>query len=240
MLHRSLRCVTQPRDFRGVYGARRRPPRGHKVPLNFNGLAPTIRDGAEPAELPKEQTKVAGEDAIVSGMAGRYATALFELAREQNAIDTVKVESRPVRRAGGGDRRSGAAAAQSGVLRRRAGARALRRCSTRWASTGSPPISSSWSRSNRRLFAVLDMAKAYRALVAKHKGEVTAEVTVAEKPSEAHLAAIKDALSGGDQEGRAGGREGRSRRSSAASWSSSAPAWSTVRCAPSSMRSSSR
>jgi len=47
---------------------------------------------------------------------------------------------------------------------------------------------------NRRLFAALDMVKAYRALVAKHKGEVTAEVTVAEKPSEAHLAAIKDAL----------------------------------------------
>jgi len=47
---------------------------------------------------------------------------------------------------------------------------------------------------NRRLFAALDMIRGYRALVAKHKGEVTAEVTVAEKPSEAHLAAIKDAL----------------------------------------------
>jgi F-type H+-transporting ATPase subunit delta len=47
---------------------------------------------------------------------------------------------------------------------------------------------------NRRLFAALDMARAYRALVAKHKGEVTAEVTLAEQPSEAHLAAIKDAL----------------------------------------------
>lgn len=34
---------------------------------------------------------MADEGAIVSGMAGRYATALFELAREQNAIDTVKV-----------------------------------------------------------------------------------------------------------------------------------------------------
>ena len=59
--------------------------------MNFNGLAPTVRGGAEPAELPKEQSNVAGEGAIVSGMAGRYATALFELAREQNAIDTVKV-----------------------------------------------------------------------------------------------------------------------------------------------------
>ena len=47
---------------------------------------------------------------------------------------------------------------------------------------------------NRRLFAALDMGRAYRALVAKHKGEVSAEVTLAEQPSETHLAAIKDAL----------------------------------------------
>ena len=33
---------------------------------------------------------MAGEDGIVSGMAGRYATALFELARESNAIDRVQ------------------------------------------------------------------------------------------------------------------------------------------------------
>jgi len=60
--------------------------------LNFKGLVPTVRDGAEPAELPKEQIHVAGENVIISGMAGRYATALFELAREQNAIDRVKVD----------------------------------------------------------------------------------------------------------------------------------------------------
>ena len=48
--------------------------------------------------------------------------------------------------------------------------------------------------SNRRLFAVRDMIRDFRALVARHKGEVTAQVTLAEKPSEAHLAAIKDAL----------------------------------------------
>src|SRR5207244_12513547 len=35
---------------------------------------------------------VAGQETIVSGMAGRYATALFELARENNAIDAVKAD----------------------------------------------------------------------------------------------------------------------------------------------------
>ena len=33
---------------------------------------------------------------------------------------------------------------------------------------------------NRRLFAVRDMIRGYRTLVAKHKGEVVAQVTVAE------------------------------------------------------------
>src|SRR6202012_6222515 len=39
-----------------------------------------------------ESTKVAGEETIVSGMAGRYATALFDLARDGNAIDAVKAD----------------------------------------------------------------------------------------------------------------------------------------------------
>jgi F-type H+-transporting ATPase subunit delta len=47
---------------------------------------------------------------------------------------------------------------------------------------------------NRRLFAVRDMIRAYRALVARHHGEVSAQVTVAEPLSEAHRAAITDAL----------------------------------------------
>ena len=47
---------------------------------------------------------------------------------------------------------------------------------------------------NRRLFAVRDMIRAYRALVAQHKGEVTAQVTVAEKLSDKNLDALKSAL----------------------------------------------
>src|SRR5882757_6473939 len=47
---------------------------------------------------------------------------------------------------------------------------------------------------NCRLFAVRVLIRGYRQMVARHKGEVTAEVTLAETPSEAHLAALKDAL----------------------------------------------
>ena len=47
---------------------------------------------------------------------------------------------------------------------------------------------------NRRLFAVRDMVKAFRALVAQHKGEATAEVTVAEKLKDEHVEAVRAAL----------------------------------------------
>ena len=47
---------------------------------------------------------------------------------------------------------------------------------------------------NRRLFAVRDMIRGYRALVARQKGEVTAQVTVAEKLSDKNLDALKGAL----------------------------------------------
>ncbi len=136
---------------------------------------------------------MAGEGAIVSGMAGRYATALFELAREQNAIDTVKVNL---------DRFDALVAEiadlarllRSPVLSADEQGRALSGVLDKVGIDGLAANFLKLVATNRRLFAALDMAKAYRALVAKHKGEVTAEVTVAEKPSEAHLAAIKDAL----------------------------------------------
>ena len=47
---------------------------------------------------------------------------------------------------------------------------------------------------NRRLFAVRDMIRAYRVLAARQKGEVTAEVTVAEPLSDKNIGALKDAL----------------------------------------------
>ena len=136
---------------------------------------------------------MAGEGAIVSGMAGRYATALFELAREQNAIDTVKVNL---------DRFDALVAEiadlarllRSPVLSADEQGRALSGVLDKVGIDGLAANFLKLVATNRRLFAARDMVKAYRALVAKHKGEVTAEVTVAEKPSEAHLAAIKDAL----------------------------------------------
>ena len=68
------------------------------------------------------------------------------------------------------------------------------------------------------------MVAAYRALVARHKGELTAKVTVAQPLSDAHLSTLKDALKAVTrQDVRSTSRS--TPRSSAASWSSSAAAW---------------
>jgi F-type H+-transporting ATPase subunit delta len=160
--------------------------------LNLKGFAPTVHGGADPSELP-EEINVAGEQTIVSGMAGRYATALFELAREQNGIDRVKVDL---------DRFEAlvdevadlARLLRSPVFSAEEQTRALSGVLDRAGIDGLAANVLKLLGTNRRLFAALDVARAYRALVAKHKSEVTAEVTLAEQPSEAHLAAIKDAL----------------------------------------------
>jgi len=47
---------------------------------------------------------------------------------------------------------------------------------------------------NRRLFAVADVSRAFRALVARFKGEATADVTVAEALSDKNLDSLKTAL----------------------------------------------
>jgi F-type H+-transporting ATPase subunit delta len=161
--------------------------------LNFKGLAPSVRDGAEPAELPTRAIDVAGEQSIVSGMAGRYATALFDLALEQKAVDAVATDLRQF----------DALVAESADLRRlvrspvfTAGEQ-TKALSALLDKAGIKGITANFLKlvvANRRLFAVPDMIKGFRKLVARHNGEVTAEVTIAETPSEAHLAAIKAAL----------------------------------------------
>jgi F-type H+-transporting ATPase subunit delta len=141
----------------------------------------------------RKSIDVAGEDAIVSGMARRYANALFELALERNEVDTVKVNL---------DRFDAlvsevadlARLLRSPVLSADDQARALSGVLDKVGIDGLAANVLKVLGSNRRLFAALDMVRAYRGLVAKHKGEVTAEVTLAELPSAAHLAAIKDAL----------------------------------------------
>lgn len=136
---------------------------------------------------------MAGEDPIISGMAGRYATALFDLALENNAVDSIAADLD----------RFEALIAQSPDLARLVRSpvfaadeqtRALSAVLDRAGLTGIAANFLKVVASNRRLFAVRDMIRGYRALVAQRRGKVTAQVTVAEALGETHLTSIKDAL----------------------------------------------
>ncbi|HJS60779.1 MAG TPA: F0F1 ATP synthase subunit delta [Pseudolabrys sp.] len=136
---------------------------------------------------------MAGEDQTISGMAGRYATALFELALENKAVDAVKKELDQFDAliAGSADLNRLVRSPVFGADEQ------LKALSAILAKAGIGGLAANFLRvitTNRRLFAVHDMIRGYRALVARHKGEVTAHVTVAEKLNDANLDALKSAL----------------------------------------------
>lgn len=136
---------------------------------------------------------MAGDEPIISGMAGRYASALFELALESNAVDAAKADldkfDALIADCADLDR-----LVRSPVFGADEQAKAVTVVLARAGISGIAANFIKVVASNRRLFAVRDMIRAYRAQVARHKGEVSARVTVAENLSDAHRAAIKDAL----------------------------------------------
>jgi len=136
---------------------------------------------------------VAGVEPIISGMAGRYATALFELALESNAIDAVQGDLDRFD-ALVGDNPDLARLVRSPVFGADEQGKALAAVLAKADIGGLAAKFLMLVTSNRRLFAVGQIIKAYRALVARHKGELTAQVTVAEPLSDAHRSAIRDAL----------------------------------------------
>ena len=126
-------------------------------------------------------------------MAGRYATALFELALENKAVDKVKndLEAFDALIEGSDDLNRLVRSPVFGADEQ------LRALSAILAKAGIKGLAANFLRvitANRRLFAARDMIRGYRALVARHKGEVSAQITVAEKLTEKNLAALKSAL----------------------------------------------
>jgi F-type H+-transporting ATPase subunit delta len=126
-------------------------------------------------------------------MAGRYATALFELALEERALDAVRtdLDNFDALVADNADLQR---LVRSPVFTAEEQTRALSAVLDKAGIGGLAARFLQVVSANRRLFAVRDIIRGFRKLVAAHRGETTAEVTFAEKPSEAHLAAIKDAL----------------------------------------------
>ncbi|MPY69702.1 MAG: F0F1 ATP synthase subunit delta [Alphaproteobacteria bacterium] len=136
---------------------------------------------------------MSSQSTLTSGLAGRYATAIFELAEEAHAIDGVHDdlvglqamidESDDLRRV-----------LRSPLIPRDQAGKAM---DALLDAAGVSDLTRRFvglAAKNRRLFALENMISAFRTLRARHRGEVTAEVTSATPLSDAQQAAVLDAL----------------------------------------------
>lgn len=136
---------------------------------------------------------MAGEDKTVSGMAGRYASALFELASEAGQVDQVQADlARFKALLDGSDdlKRLVRSPVFSADDQLKAVAAVLDKAGIGGLAGNLVKVVAS----NRRLFAIEGVIAGFNALVARSRGEVTAAVTVAEDLSAAHARALSSAL----------------------------------------------
>ena len=139
------------------------------------------------------EVNVASDIAHETGLAGRYANAVFELAREQGVVDGVDGDLQAIK----------AMMAASAELRRLVKSpvfgheeqvRALRPVLEKM---GVQPLTEKFLltlAAKRRLFALENVIAAYERLVARVKGEIQAEVTSAHPLNDAQTAELKAML----------------------------------------------
>lgn len=136
---------------------------------------------------------MAQPDSIVSGMAGRYASALYALAREQKSVDAVSNDLKSF---------SGMVSSsadlqrlvKSPVFSKEDQQKALNALLEKAAIGGITANFLKLVASKRRLFSVEKMISDFNQLVDMDRGVARAEVTVAEKLSDAHMQALSAAL----------------------------------------------
>lgn len=136
---------------------------------------------------------MATSDSTVTGAAGRYATALFDLAQDENVLDAIASdlddlallmnESQDLHQLVSSPlySRDDQARAMAALLEK-AGAHAL---TMKFIGLVA---------SKRRLFVLGDIIKAYKVLLSRHRGEVSAEVVSAIPLGDAQVAALKSSL----------------------------------------------
>jgi len=129
----------------------------------------------------------------VSGIAGRYAMALFDLATDQGALDQTADDMASLGRmiADSADLHR---LVRSPVIGSKAQAAAL---DAIMAQAEFGPLSQKFVglvAGNRRLFALPGMVQGFAQLMAQHRGEVAGEVTSAHPLSDAQLATLRAQL----------------------------------------------
>jgi F-type H+-transporting ATPase subunit delta len=155
---------------------------------------PAVYEQIGSPSLPRcERVNVGRELAHETGLAGRYATALFELATEGKAVETVSADLARFR---GAMQASPdlARLVKSPVFSREDQARALKAVLEKMAAADLTLRFLLLLAAKRRLFALPAITGAYESLVAKARGETEAEVTSARALADAELAELRTAL----------------------------------------------
>ncbi|MEM6678383.1 MAG: F0F1 ATP synthase subunit delta [Pseudomonadota bacterium] len=133
------------------------------------------------------------DSSLTSGIADRYATALFELALEQKALDTVEkdVDTLAAAMADSADLRT---LVDSPLYSREAQGKAMAAVVSALGIGAFVGNLVALMASKRRLFVLADVLRAFSARLAAHRGEITAEVTAARKLSAAQKKALTASL----------------------------------------------
>lgn len=134
-------------------------------------------------------TRVENSGGIQASLSGRYATALFDLARDGKAIDTVSSSLQALK----------AALAESEDFRQLTSSplvsreEAMKAVAAAAAAMGVDPLTTKFVgvlAQNRRLGQLPAVIRAYGLLAARHRGETTAEVTSAHPLSAGQVEAL--------------------------------------------------
>lgn len=144
--------------------------------------------------MSESSDQVTDNTTLVSGVAKRYAAALLELAedggatlaveRDLTAFEAMLTDSADLVRL-----------VRSPVFTADEQLAALDALLPKAGISGLAANFVKLAAKNRRLYVLPDMIKAFRALLAEKRGEATAEVVSAAALSDAHVAALKEALS---------------------------------------------
>lgn len=151
------------------------------------------RDPSLPGAQIEERLPLAAESTGISGLAERYAAALFELADDRHELDAVANDLRELRAmlTASGDLLR---LVRSPVLTRAEQAKAMAAIAADAKLSQLTGDFIGVVARNRRLFAVPAMIEAFLARLAERRGEVTAEVTAAQPLTEAQQSALGDQL----------------------------------------------
>ncbi|KAB2885246.1 MAG: F0F1 ATP synthase subunit delta [Albidovulum sp.] len=130
---------------------------------------------------------------ISAGIAGRYATAVFELAKEAKGLSGLEADVAALGQAlkDSADLRGVIA---SPVFSREDQARAMAALAARMGLTPTVANTLALMAANRRLFVLPQLLVALGDMIAEEKGEVTAEVTVAAELTKAQAEKLAASL----------------------------------------------